>query len=110
MKYKNSNLLLIFFILLSHCSFGNSDDVEESIASTTISTATSTTTTVAIPPSTSTTTLVIEEGCVEGNNQNTNFEKTINVQIFLNKYGFDAGDEDGYLGQQTADAIRDVQA
>ena len=110
MKYKNSNLLLIFFILLSHCSFGNSDDVEESIASTTISTATSTTTTVAIPPSTSTTTLVIEEGCVEGNNQNTNFEKTINVQIFLNKYGFDAGDEDGYLGQQTADAIRDFQA
>ena len=51
-----------------------------------------------------------EEECIEDNNQNTNFEKTINVQIFLNKYGFDAGDEDGYLGQQTADAIRDFQA
>ena len=110
MKNKNSNLLLIFFLLLSHCSFGNSDDVEESIASTTTSTTTPTTTTVEIPPSTSTTTVILEEECIEDNNQNTNFEKTINVQIFLNKYGFDAGDEDGYLGQQTADAIRDFQA
>ena len=83
--------------------------MEESIASTTTST-TSTTTTVEIPPSTSTTTVILEEECVEDNNQNTNFEKMINVQIFLNKYGFDAGDEDGYLGQQTADAIRDFQA
>ena len=110
MKNKNINLLLIFFLLLSHCSFGNSDDVEESIASTTTSTTTPTTTTVEIPPSTSTTTVILEEECIEDNNQNTNFEKTINVQIFLNKYGFDAGDEDGYLGQQTADAIRDFQA
>jgi len=109
-KYKNSNLLLIFFLLLSHCSFGNSDNTEESIASTTSSSTSSTTTTVDIPPSTSTTTLIIEEECVEDNNQNTNFDKMINVQIFLNEYGFDAGDEDGYLGQQTADAIRDFQA
>ena len=110
MKNKNINLLLIFFLLLSHCSFGNSDDVEESIASTTTSITTSTTTTVEIPPSTTTTTVILEEECIKDNNQNTNFEKTINVQIFLNKYGFDAGDEDGYLGQQTADAIRDFQA
>lgn len=108
MKYKKSNIFLILFLLLSYCSFGSSDDIEESIASTT--TTTTTTTTVKIPPSTSTTTLISEEECIEDNNQNINFDKTINVQIFLNKYGFDAGDEDGYSGQQTVDAIRDFQS
>ena len=110
MKNKNINFLLVLFLLLSHCSFGNSSDIEESIDSTTSSTTSSTTTTVEIPASTTTTTQTVEDECIEDNNQNINFDKTINVQIFLNKYGFDAGDEDGYLGKQTADAIRDFQA
>ena len=34
----------------------------------------------------------------------------MNVQKFLNRYGFNAGDEDGFLGQQTVNAIREFQS
>lgn len=110
MRHKNINLLLVLFLLLSNCSLGGNEDIEESAASITSSTTSTTSSTIEISPSTTTTTVTIEEECVEDNNKNTNFEKMLNVQIFLNKYGFDAGDEDGYLGQQTANAIRDFQS
>lgn len=52
---------------------------------------------------------VISEECTPDNNQNINFSSLKNVQEFLNKYGFNAGEVDGYLGNQTIAAIKQFQ-
>ena len=58
---------------------------------------------------TSTTTLPNVEVCTGDDNKGINFERIRNVQTFLNNYGFNAGDVDGYLGNQTIAAIKDFQ-
>ena len=48
--------------------------------------------------------------CIADTNSNIDFANIVNVQKFLNRYGFNAGDEDGFLGQQTVNAIREFQS
>ena len=48
--------------------------------------------------STTTTTIYV---CIEENNLNIDFDNLKNVQNFLNRYGYNAGEEDGYLGAKT---------
>ena len=98
---------IIFLIALISCGSDESTEIiieppqEELIQDTT--------TTFPDETSTTTTTIIVEE-CISDNNSTIDFNSVLNIQIFLNKYGFDAGDEDGYLGQQTTNAIRSFQA
>ena len=106
---KNYLKLFIFLFFIVSCSSNQTTDVSETPdiienASETVITNPSTDTT------TTTSTILIEDKCLEDNNQNINFENIENVQNFLNRYGFDAGDEDGYFGEQTANAVRKFQA
>lgn len=99
---------LFLLVLLSFCSSGNSDNSQELLKETT--TSLSTTTTVEAPKQESTTsTSTTSPQCQGDNNQNIDFSRLKNVQNFLNRYGFNAGEEDGYLGNQTLNAIRDFQ-
>ena len=98
---------IILLIALISCGSGQSSEIilespqEELIQDTSP--------TVPDETSTTTTTIIIDE-CIPDNNSAIDFNSVLNIQIFLNKYGFDAGDEDGYLGQQTGNAIRNFQA
>ena len=64
-----------------------------------------TTTSTSITSTTTTTTYV----CIEENNLNIDFDNLKNVQNFLNRYGYNAGEEDGYLGAKTISAIKEFQ-
>ncbi len=105
MLKNNFKLISLVFVFIL-C--GTNDAVIEenlySVAETTI--ATTTTSTILDPTTTVTTTI----NCVPDDNSNINFQNIRNIQRFLNRYGFNAGDEDGYLGQQTVNAIRDFQS
>ena len=57
-------------------------------------------TTSTTPTSTSTTTTILS--CTEDDNTSVDFEDMKNVQNFLNRYGFNAGDEDGYLRESNS--------
>lgn len=105
MKLKIFLTPLVFIILVS-CSLNTNEEVVEDNQDTT----TTVSTTTSIPIQESTTTSIIEEKCIGDNNQNINFEKVQNIQLFLNKYGFNAGNPDGYLGNQTINAIREFQS
>ena len=96
MRYSKSFYYFSFNFV--SCSIGSTED--ELIL--TIDTSTSTSVTVLESSRTSTTTTsLLEEVCTGDNNKNIDFTKVRNIQIFLNKYGFNAGDEDGYLGSET---------
>ena len=98
---------IIFLIALISC--GSDESAEIIIESPQEELIQDTATTFPDETSTTTTTIIVEE-CISDNNSTIDFNSVLNIQIFLNKYGFDAGDEDGYLGQQTANAIRSFQA
>ncbi|RPG61694.1 MAG: peptidoglycan-binding protein [Flavobacteriaceae bacterium TMED238] len=105
-----NNFKLIGFVFVFILCGTNDSAIEENLTSvveTTITTSTTTSTTTTILDTT--TTVTTTTGCIPDNNSNINFQNLRNVQSFLNKYGFNAGDEDGYLGQQTVSAIRDFQ-
>ena len=102
---KNNFKSIIFVLVFILC--GSNDVIdEESVNTIPETTSTSTTTTIL---DTTTTTIATVNNCIPDNNSNINFNDVKNVQKFLNDYGFNAGDEDGYLGQQTVNAIRDFQ-
>ncbi len=107
MKKKFSILALVYLLIIS-CVSNSSEITEEEIiqnpVETTVEVVAEDST---ITSSTSTTTLFV---CIEENNQNINFDRLKNVQNFLNRYGFEAGVEDGYLGNQTISAIKSFQA
>lgn len=97
--------LLIFILLIATCGGEESVEVEDLPSSTT--------TTKAVIETTTTTTIseIIEVGnCVSDDNSNLNLEKNIEVQKFLNRYGFNAGEEDGYFGNQSIEALRKFQS
>jgi len=106
MRYPKSFFIISTLIFVS-CSIGSSEE------ELTLTNDTSTSTTITVleqtPEPSTTTTSLPEEVCTGDNNKNTDFTKVRNIQIFLNKYNFDAGDEDGYLGLQTTNAIRRFQ-
>lgn len=100
---------LIFVLIFLSCGLGDNNVESESIIETSIDDIIleETTTTSAVPSSTSTTTTVYI--CTSEDNSNIDFKNIKNVQNFLNRYGYNAGDEDGYLGNQTVSAIKEFQ-
>jgi len=58
--------------------------------------------------STTSTTSTLPE-CIPQDNSEINFENISNLQNFLNRNGFNAGIEDGFIGNQTINAIRNFQ-
>ena len=102
-----NNFRLIAFVFVFVLCGTNDSVVEESIISIPETTTSSITTTTILD---TTTTVTNTDSCIPDNNSNINFQNIRNVQKFLNKYGFNAGDEDGYLGQQTVNAIRGFQS
>jgi len=107
MLLKNFFSKLLIILFLATCSQFNPKQTQELVNETTVSTST-TVVEQAIETTTTSTTLIVEE-CTGENNTSIDFTEIKNVQIFLNKYGFNAGDEDGYLGNQTINAIREFQ-
>ena len=106
MGFQKSFFIISILIFVS-CSIGSSED--ELISTNDTSTSTTVTILETTPEPSTTTTSLLEEVCTGDNNKNIDFTKVRNIQIFLNKYGFNAGEEDGYLGSQTTDAIRRFQ-
>ena len=103
---RNNFKSIIFVLVFILC--GSNDVIDEESVNT-IPETTSTSTTTTILDTTTTTTIATANNCIPDKNSNINFNDVKNVQKFLNDYGFNAGDEDGYLGQQTVNAIRDFQ-
>jgi hypothetical protein len=100
----------LFFLALFF-SFCSSDEMvavvdENNKAATT----TLTTTTTLLETTTSTTTSTLIKGCIPEDNSSIDFTNLQNVQNFLNRYGFNAGVEDGLNGNQTIEAVKDFQA
>ena len=101
-------ILSIIVLIFISCSSQDDEVATDLIETTTTSNIPTSTTTTIID--TTTTTEVTYEGCIPENNQSIDFTNLINVQNFLNRYGFDAGPEDGMSGTQTREAIKKFQA
>ena len=63
-----------------------------------------------IDETTTTTTTSTRAPCIKEDNKDLDFTNLKTVQIFLNRYGFNAGDEDGLLGSKTINAIKNFQS
>ena len=105
---KNFIFFVLFFLLIVNCGSDSSEVSTNEVTETSIDTTLAPIVEEVTTTSTSTTTTVYE--CLGDNNQNINFDRLKNVQNFLNRYGFNAGEEDGYLGNQTIQAVRSFQA
>jgi len=101
-------ILSIIVLIFISCSSQDDEVATDLIDTTTTSNIPTSTTTTIID--TTTTTEVTYDGCVPENNQSIDFTNLTNVQNFLNRYGFDAGPEDGMSGTQTREAIKKFQA
>ena len=99
----------IFVLIFLSCGLGNSNVESDSIVETSFDdiAVEETTTTSSTTSSTSTTTVYV---CTPEDNSNIDFDNIKNIQNFLNRYGYNAGDEDGYLGNQTLLAIKEFQS
>ena len=113
---KNIVKFTLILLVFSFCS--SNDSSSEDSSQTNSSTSEQSTTTILneekTPESTTTTstttTTTILDGCIPEDNTQVNFNDNSKVQNFLNRYGFNAGDEDGQIGNQTREAIKDFQA
>ena len=106
----------LILLILSFCS-SNDSTTEDTSQVNNVTSEQSTTTILdeeKTPESTTTTstttTTTILDGCIPEDNTQINFNDNSKVQNFLNRYGFNAGDEDGQIGNQTREAIKDFQA
>ena len=99
----------IFVLIFLSCGLGNSNVESDSIVETSFDdiAVEETTPTSSTTSSTSTTTVYV---CTPEDNSNIDFDNIKNIQNFLNRYGYNAGDEDGYLGNQTLLAIKEFQS
>ena len=108
MKLKKINIsfLFLFALLFSFC--GGTEAVDDTPELTTTSS------TPTVQETTTTTLLIVqetnEEQCIPDDNTSINLESNRAIQRFLNNYGFDAGDIDGYFGYQSTEALRKFQA
>ena len=109
MKKTNLFLLVIILSIFVSCSSQQEQTVEV-LSDTTSTTEVPASTTTTSVPDTTTTTEVVYDGCIPEDNSNINFDELQNVQSFLNRYGFNAGLEDGLQGNQTREAIKRFQA
>lgn len=106
---KLNNLMKFNIILVILClAFCGGDQTIDEVPETT-----TTLTTIQVQETTTTTQPtqeVIEEKCIPDDNSSINVESNREVQKFLNKYGFNAGEEDGYFGYDSTEALRRFQA
>jgi len=106
LKKINISFLFLFALLFSFC--GGTEAVDDTPELTTTSS------TPAVQETTTTTLLIVqetnEEQCIPDDNTSINLESNRAIQRFLNMYGFDAGDIDGYFGYQSTEALRKFQA
>jgi len=104
-------LLLLMFLSLGviNCDASNDGLLTEETLPTVVIQEEQPTTTDSIETTTTTNADVLTL-CQEDNNLNTDFDNKKNIQIFLNKYGFDAGEPDGAIGNKTIEAIKEFQA
>jgi peptidoglycan hydrolase-like protein with peptidoglycan-binding domain len=105
MQRKNI-FFFLFVLLVSFCSAGD----ETTIESTVLQTSTTTSTTLLETTTTTSTTSTVPDGCIPEDNTKIDFSDLKNVQNFLNRYGFNAGEEDGLNGNQTIEAVKEFQA
>jgi peptidoglycan hydrolase-like protein with peptidoglycan-binding domain len=100
--------LFFIFLLVFNCggstveseiqnALPNENSIQQEVVETTI-----------LNPTTTTSTLPTPE-CVPQDNSVFNFENISVIQNFLNRNGFNAGVEDGYIGNQTINAIKKFQ-
>lgn len=101
-------ILSIIVLIFISCSSQDDEVATDLIDTTTTSNIPTSTITTIID--TTTTTEVAYDGCIPEDNQSIDFTNLTNVQNFLNRYGFDAGPEDGMSGTQTREAIKKFQA
>jgi hypothetical protein len=102
-------LLLLVSLLISFCS----SEVVQVVENSEVQTSTTTTTSILSETSTTTlttTTTTLPNGCIPEDNSGIDFTNLKNVQNFLNRYGFNAGEEDGLNGNQTIEAVKEFQA
>ena len=106
LKKINIEFLFMLALLFSFCS--STEAVDDTPELTTTSSAPT------VQETTTTTLLIVqetnEEQCIPDDNTSINLESNRAIQRFLNKYGFDAGDIDGYFGYQSTEALRKFQA
>ena len=108
MKNSKTSILIFSLLIFIYCS---SEEEQISIVELdTTTTSTTTSSTITETPESTTTTEIINDGCIPEDNKNINFDDLKNVQNFLNRYGFNAGIEDGLSGNQTREAIKKFQA
>jgi len=100
-----------FLLLFIQCGQPNSDinSLEIDVTNSTIKESLETNQSTVLENTTSTSTITTVYVCSPEDNSSINFNNLKNVQNFLNRYGFNAGEEDGYLGNQTISAIKDFQ-
>lgn len=100
--------LFFIFLLVFNCggstveseiqnTLPNENSIQQEVVETTILNSTTTTSTLPTPE------------CVPQDNSVFNFENISVIQNFLNRNGFNAGVEDGYIGNQTINAIKKFQ-
>ena len=82
------NFLKSLLVIIVFTSCGGSNEAVENTPSQLDNDTLDTTTSIYIEETTTTTVINVINECVEDNNTTINFEVTKNVQIFLNKYGF----------------------
>ena len=104
MKNKSTNLFVLLALTFTYCSANNAETLVDQVIE--ITSTTSTTVSCASYEHNNSPNV---EVCTGDDNKGINFERIRNVQTFLNNYGFNAGDVDGYLGNQTIAAIKDFQ-
>ena len=106
LKKINISFLFLLAILATFCGGTEAEDDTPEL--------TTTSSTPAVQETTTTTLLIVqettEEQCVPDDNTSINLESNRAIQRFLNKYGFNAGDIDGYFGYQSTEALRKFQA
>ena len=101
-------IIAFLFLSLFFVQCGNSESVEFESGDIQTTVIADTTTTIFVQEVAETTTTTIYS-CEQDDNSSIDFTNIKNVQIFLNKYGFDAGEADGYLGSNTVNAIKEFQ-
>ena len=104
----NLNLKICYFLLSITIVFcGGQEELDAEIE---VTSTTSTTQIIQETTTTSTVVVIEDSECKPDDNSSINLERDIEVQRFLNKYGFNAGEEDGYFGYQSTEALRKFQA
>ena len=104
----NLNLKICYFLLSITIVFcGGQEELDAEIE---VTSTTSTTQIIQETTTTSTVVVIEDSECTPDDNSSINLERDIEVQRFLNKYGFNAGEEDGYFGYQSTEALRKFQA